>query len=91
MANGYIASTKDVFVMGRAVHSGWSREMLIDPSRVSKDPDCWFIQIFAGDLQKAFDQAPFYYLPFLCFGRRNKLKILTTVSLTNKILAHDSL
>ncbi len=51
--------------------------------------DAWHVGAYAGDLKKAFDYLPFY-LPYIQFERRNKLKCYTTVSLTKKILTRDS-
>lgn len=89
MENGCVASNQDIFLLARPVLADWPKDWLTDPRKTSLNPDCWFIQIFAGDLSKAIGFAPLYYLPFICFGRRNKFKILTTVSLTKRIAASD--
>lgn len=50
--------------------------------------DAWHIGAYSGDLKKAFDYLPFY-LPYIQFERRNKLKCYLTSTLTDKILTRD--
>jgi hypothetical protein len=86
---GYIISLPNIFILGRPVKSGWSSEMILDPANRTTEPDCWHIALYAGDLSKAFDFLP-YYLPFVSFERRNRLKIYATSTLTGKLLSHDT-
>jgi hypothetical protein len=89
LRHGCVISLPDVFVMGRPVKTGWSSQMILNPEITTDDPDCWHVALYAGDLSKAFDYQPFF-LPFVSFERRNRLKIYATVTLTKHLLRHDT-
>ena len=78
--NGYVISTPEYFVMGRAVRRDWPREDILNPFHISTDPrlpDCWMVWLAAGSILGAFHQMP-YNLPWIAFERDNVLRFWPT-------------
>lgn len=76
LAHGFVFSTPEFFIMGRAVFSKGTREMLVDP-RVRFTPDicdAWMIYLMAGDCTKAWSIMP-WRLPRFVFERKNELRV----------------
>lgn len=72
---GYVISTPDLFVMGRAVSRGATREQILDPWVAFPEgmTDAWMVYLFAGDLSQVLR-----YLPgpkeWVAFERKNVLR-----------------
>ena len=76
---GFVFSTPEYFVMGRAVGRAVPNDM-VNPAiywdRDDRFPtvDCWHIHCMAGDISKAWGILP-YPLPFVSFQRKNELRV----------------
>lgn len=75
LKHGFVFSTPDFFVMGRAVCSKTSPEEIVNPEVVHRRDlhDCWHVYLFAGDLSKAWNVLP-YELPMFSLERKNELR-----------------
>lgn len=85
--NGFVFSTPDMFVMGRAIHITEGNEELtqsdIDGFKrwPSEEQNAWYVHMFSGDLSQLFKYMP-YPLPMLAFERvRSGKRELQIVSL----------
>ena len=69
---GYVVSTPDFFIMGRAVNRGASLEFIADPWRrfARKEQDAWLVYAFAGSSRNFLSFIP-YLLRWIGFQRRN--------------------
>jgi hypothetical protein len=74
LLHGYVFSTPDYFVMGRAVCKDAPHADIVNPWVNFPSGDCWHLYLFAGPMQAAFDCAP-YPLNFVSFERRNLLRV----------------
>lgn len=72
---GFVFSTPDYFIMGRAVWSKAPAHLILDPRNpfVREVCDCWMIYLAAGDMTKAWEIMP-WPLPLFSFERRNELR-----------------
>lgn len=85
LINGYVFSTPELFVMGRAVDSSAPYALVTDPWHVFP-PECcdaWLCYLAAGDLRKMPDVIP-YELAKIGFERKNILRYYPGARLTHK-------
>lgn len=75
MKNGFVFSTPEFSLMGRAVRKDALESLIVDPSSVFErsQADCWHIYLFAGDLTKASTIMP-WPLPWISIERKNELR-----------------
>lgn len=75
LLNGYVFSTPDLFMMGRAVIRDADPALIVNPWHVfpREACDCWLIYLVAGDMGRCFSFAP-AELPWLCWERKNRLR-----------------
>lgn len=75
--HGFVHSTPDYFIMGRAVVKCAPPALIVDPQhRFSRAVcDAWMVYLAAGDLGKAWDVLP-WPLPWLVFERNNELRFV---------------
>ncbi len=73
LQGGFVASTPDYFVMGRAVSSKAPEWQITESMKLwpREEEDCWYIFAMTGDLSKVWDALP-YHLPLICFNRHNR-------------------
>lgn len=72
--NGFVFSRPDFFIMGRAVVSTASYELIVGQYRFpSVVCDAWHVYLAAGNLMKAWEILP-WELPLLTFERNNELR-----------------
>jgi len=90
---GHVFYDDEYFIMGRAVNAYAPRAKITNPEYLfpEKDWNCWFIWLYAGDVQKAFTNFPFW-LPYFAYERRDNLHITeidkTMLKLTRKVYRH---
>lgn len=77
---GYVYSTPNSFIMGRAVDRYADSECIVDPSVVFDHPNAWLVYLAAGDMSEFFLRQPFF-LPWVGWERENKLRFYKTVHL----------
>lgn len=77
--HGYVISTPEVFVMGRAVNRRWTTQLIRDPSvgwdvayRPTLKPDAWWLHGFWGDASKLWPMMP-YTLPYVGFEKFDEI------------------
>lgn len=92
LLNGYVFSTPDLFVMGRAVDSSAPYELVTNPWHVFEPAKCdaWLCYLAAGDLRKMPAVIP-YELPKIGFERKNVLRYYPVSVLTHRILCTTTL
>jgi hypothetical protein len=75
LQHGFVFSTPDFFIMGRAVVRTAAPEWILDPANpfAREDCDTWLVYLAAGDLGKAWSILP-WPLPWLAFERNNDLR-----------------
>jgi hypothetical protein len=80
--NGFIFSTPDFFIMGRALGRDWIAKHGITLHQLKKPlADTWYIHFFAGDMSKAWSILP-WPLPWIAFERvRSGKRELTFVEI----------
>lgn len=76
LKEGCVVSTPKVFMMARPVCIS------------GLDPDAWFIEYGSGDMGAMFDLMPFW-LPFIAFQRKGRMKVYATATLANRILRDE--
>ena len=88
LLHGYVVSTPEVFVMGRAVSSRARLEEVRDPWRVFDAAVCdaWLVYALAGDVAAGLRAMP-YRLPLLAWerGGRNGLRFWRTERVRGKL------
>ena len=90
---GYIFYDSEYFIMGRPINVHAPRAKITNPEYLfpEKDWNCWFIWLYAGSVQKAFTNFPFW-LPYFAYERRDNLHITeidkTMNKLTRKVYRH---
>ncbi|EIP99340.1 hypothetical protein OpiT1DRAFT_03854 [Opitutaceae bacterium TAV1] len=74
-ANGYVFSTPEFFVMGRAVPRYAPRSQIVGLNVFWSTAacDCWHVYLMAGDMRAALAMFP-YPLPWVSFERSNRLR-----------------
>ena len=84
---GCVVSTPRLFMMARPAVSTWSYAFFNnDPIPLhGRTPRVWFIEYLAGDFDLAVLVFPFW-LPYIAFERRGRLKVYATAALINRIL-----
>ena len=75
LRHGFVFSTPDFFVMGRAVYSKAPHAQILNPAfQFHSDlQDCWHVYLMAGDIAMAWGILP-YPLPMFSLERRNELR-----------------
>lgn len=75
LMNGFVFSTPDFFIMGRAVIASADARLILNPSHpFPRDrADCWFVYLMAGDIPKAWSILP-WELPWFCWERSSELR-----------------
>lgn len=76
LKEGVVVSTPTVFMMARQVSS-----YAID--------DAWFIEVGVGDMGAMIAAMPFW-LPYIQFARKGRLKVYATATLVNRILRDET-
>lgn len=75
---GYVFSTPEFFIMGRAVPSMAPVRMLVDPWNAFDEADCdtWFIYLAAGNMQRFFQCHDFVGVKkeWLAWERNNAIR-----------------
>ena len=72
---GYVFSTPDLFMMGRAVDKNAPEEEIKDPAFVFERPNAWLVHLAAGgDGPLSFLEHEPYCLPFIGWEKRNILR-----------------
>jgi hypothetical protein len=67
--NGFVFSTPEFFIMGRALGRKWITDHGITLHQLKKPlADTWYIHFFSGDMNKAWSILP-WYLPWIAFER----------------------
>lgn len=99
LRTGYVFSTPEVFLMGRAIDKNSTAELIANPWHAfpREEQNCWLV--FAASRiesnifkSKQFLQFVPYYLSWLAFQRRGKaLKFYETPKLISKCTSHFSL
>lgn len=80
LANGFVHSTPEFFVMARPVASKWNTSCIVNPlidlqdNELTLPHDMWHIALMAGDMRKAWSLFP-YQLPLISMERKNRLHI----------------
>ena len=70
ISTGYVVSTPDYFIMGRAVDRYAKPDMIEDPWHSFTDPNAWLVYAFAGSRRNSLSFVPFR-LKWIGFQRRN--------------------
>jgi hypothetical protein len=90
--NGFVFSTPEFFIMGRAVVSTEDHSEIVNPAvsfpRVRCD--CWHIYLMAGDTAKAWSIMP-WPLPLFSFERRNELRFYQSERIRKLSLGTEAL
>ena len=75
LMHGFVFSTPEVFVMGRAVSSQAHEDLIVDASYCfeSWQCDCWHVYLLAGSMVNAWRLMP-YPLPMFSLERKNELR-----------------
>jgi hypothetical protein len=86
LMTGYVYSTPEYFVMGRAVSSKAPESQIVDPRVPFPDDecDCWMVYLAAGDLTQLFKHDLVGY-PYVCWEKRNKLKIYSLAAVKERV------
>lgn len=77
LINGYVFSTPEYFIMGRAVCASSPYELILDPDHAfpREVQDCWHIYLAAGvNAYAQFFRIEPYELPLYCWEKRNRLR-----------------
>lgn len=96
LKNGFVFSTPEFFVMGRAIHYTKGKDELnqfeIDFFKVPprEFQNCWYVHAMAGDIEKVWSILP-YPLGYVAFERTRDNKRELTVLQTERIrrLSHE--
>lgn len=75
LLNGFVFSTPDFFIMGRAVERDAAPTLILDPLHAfpRESCDCWHIWLFAGNMERAWSIMP-WSLKWFSFERKNELR-----------------
>ena len=75
LLHGVVVSTPDLFFMARPVSHDATGDRIVNPwhNTWDKEPDCWHVYLYAGDMMSAFKQV--CWLPFVSFEKRNRLRV----------------
>lgn len=94
LIGGYVFSTPEYFIMGRAVDREAPEHLLLDVKNCFGAPNAWLVWLGAGDMSKLPEVMP-YWLPWIGFQRRNRLRWYRTEELlcrmNRKTLAFERL
>lgn len=73
--HGFVFSTPEFFIMGRAVVKAGEQALIVNPEHTFPRSlcDCWHIYLMAGNPSEAWDIMP-WPLPWFSFERRNDLR-----------------
>ena len=74
--HGFVFSTPEFFIMGRAVVKSAEPRRIVDPTHLwpKAECDCWHIYLMAGDHRAAWSIMP-WPLPWFSFERKNELRL----------------
>lgn len=89
LLNGYVFSTPDYFVMGRAVDSKASYAEITNPWHVFESVDAWWVYLASGDLSQIILACP-YGLPLIGFERLNKPRFYSANRITALLWKHSA-
>lgn len=73
LANGYVYSDPDAFIMGRPVDRFADPAEIVNPEVVFKEANAWLVYLAAGHLQDLYRFLP-YHLDYVGWERDNKLR-----------------
>jgi hypothetical protein len=75
LLHGLVISKPELFFMARPVSHDATGDKIVNPwvNTWDKEPDCWHVYLYAGDLLSAFQQV--HELPFVSFEKRNRLRV----------------
>ena len=85
---GYVYTGPDAFVLARP----WRIDALdraIELATPIADPDCWFVWLAAGRLDRFVDLAP-HSLPYLAWHRRGEPKVWAWPQFKRKMKSHGN-
>lgn len=86
---GYVISTPESFLMGRAVNKDAPAHLIKFPGYNEFETlNAWLVYLAAGDLREFFRHIPFY-LPFIGWERRNLLRFYPTEILRQRICGSE--
>lgn len=73
LQHGYIFSTRESFIMGRAIDKDAEHALISDPwhAFAREQQNCWLIYLVAGRVNSLFKYEP-YRLPFVAWARNNQ-------------------
>ena len=76
LLHGVVVSTPNLFCMGRPVSHDASGDKIVNPwhNTWDKEPDCWHLYLYAGDMMSAFKQAT-HELPYVSYEMKNRLRV----------------
>lgn len=76
--HGYVFSTRDTFLMGRAVDRYASYEEITSPTHVFESPNAWLVYLAAsarkGEAIRTFLRYEPHELPWIGWERKNRLR-----------------
>ena len=78
LAHGFVFSSPDCFVMGRAVCSWWPTEWIVNPAfdpQCGDVPDCWHVALFAGRLGAWIERLFPHELELMSYEIDNRLRV----------------
>lgn len=86
LLHGYVYSTPDCFLIGRAVNSAAPLDEILDPWRTweREQQDAWWVYAMAGDIRRAMKFTP-YELPKIGFERRGVTRYYSSKCLAERL------
>jgi hypothetical protein len=82
---GYIYSSPDAFVMGRAVNRNGDPSDIVNPEFQFDLVDAWLVYLAVGDIREFFLREP-YPLPWVGWERNNVLRFYDMETIRRKML-----
>lgn len=75
LLNGFVFSTPEFFIMGRAIERSAAHALIVNPAHRFQAElcDCWHIYLMSGSMVKAWSIIP-WQLPWFSFERKNELR-----------------
>jgi hypothetical protein len=73
LLNGWVINTPTLFIMARPVERYGPPSLIVDPSHVFENPDCWHIYLQAGNVNEVW-KFDVHQFPWVSFERRNRLR-----------------
>jgi hypothetical protein len=78
LENGYVISTPDLLLIGKTTPT------------YSKIADTWHVEYADGNINAIVIALPFW-LPYVSFCRKGRLKVYATATLVNKVLRNETI